>query len=143
MNSLFYKNVWPPSTGKQHCRTRVYACRWRAGIPTILRKGALLLLQETFVMLFWATQHHVNTLPMSGLFPSLGVPPPQGWKQNLQCQTPLQLGPSRGTRTQQAEAPRPDLRLEESALEKEGLQASDSEEGGGVTWHPLINSSFT
>lgn len=39
--------------------------------------------------------------------------------------------------SQQAEAPRPDLRLKESALKKEGLLAGGSREDGRVTWHPF------
>ena len=142
INSLFYKRVWPPSISKQYCRTRVYACRQRAGNPAIFRKGALLLLQKIFAVFFWATQHHVNTLPMSGLFPSLGVPGLQGRTQNLQCQPFLQLGAHCETCTQHAEASTPGISLEESALENQGLKASSSGEGGGVTWHPLINSSL-
>ena len=72
----------------------------------------MLLLQKIFAVFFWATQRHVNTLPMSGLFPSLGVLRLQGRTQNLQCQPLLQLGPRCGTCAQHAEAPRPGLSLE-------------------------------
>lgn len=58
-------------------------------------------------------------------------------------QASFTLGLGRGTCAQQVEAHRPDLKLEESALEKEGLEASDSGEGCGVTRHLLINPSST
>ena len=114
----------------------MYACRQRAGNPALFRKGALLLLQKIFAVFFWATQHHVNTLPMSGLFPSLGVLHLQGRAQNLQCQPLLQLGPHCGTCAQHAEPPRPGL-----SLEVPWKSRAEGKQSWGGWWSDLTSSN--